>query len=63
MTGYELADLKLIYRVLHTQLLGHEELVDSRFFHDLQRHLQSAARAEGVDLADHAAWDAWLDRR
>jgi hypothetical protein len=28
--------------------------------HDLQRDLQRAAQAEGVDIADHGAWDAWL---
>jgi hypothetical protein len=57
---YELEDLKLVYRVLHTHLMEHAELMDSRFFEELQAHLQALARHAGVDLADHAAWDAWL---
>jgi hypothetical protein len=62
MKEYDLSDLKLVYRVLHGQLLGNPELIDSRFFHELQTHLQGRARADGVDLADHAQWDAWLRR-
>jgi hypothetical protein len=60
MEGYDVGDLKTVYRVLHAHLLEHEELMDSRFFGELQRHLQAKARADGVDLADHAQWDAWL---
>ena len=63
MNEWAVAELKLIYRVLHSQLLQHHELVDSTFFHQLQTHLQSQARADGVDLADHAQWDAWLRKR
>ncbi len=60
MDAFELADLKLVYRVLHGHLMEHPELMDSGFFLALQTHLQARARAEGVDLADHARWDAWL---
>jgi hypothetical protein len=58
--NYPLDELKLIYRVLHRHLAQHTELLDARFFDDLQRHLQRRAQAEGVDVADHGAWDAWL---
>jgi hypothetical protein len=58
--AYPLAELKLIYRVLHRHLREHTELLDCHFFDDLQRHLQRQAQAEGVDVADHGAWDAWL---
>jgi hypothetical protein len=58
--SYPLDELKLIYRVLHRHLAQHLELLDARFFDDLQRHLQRQAQAEGVDVADHGAWDAWL---
>jgi hypothetical protein len=58
--NYPLAELKLIYRVLHRHLGEHVELLDARFFDDLQRHLQRKAQEEGVDVADHGAWDAWL---
>ncbi len=60
MDHYPLDELKLIYRVLHRHLAEHTELLDARFFDDLQRHLQRKAQAEGVDVADHGAWDAWL---
>jgi hypothetical protein len=60
LDSYQPVDLKLIYRVLHRHLLEEHELLDSIFFHDLQTYLQQRARAEHVDLADHAQWDAWL---
>ena len=60
MEQYGPADLKLIYRVLHRHLTQHTELLDSDFFTDLQRHLQQQATAEGIDVSDHGAWDAWL---
>jgi hypothetical protein len=58
--NYPLEELKLIYRVLHRHLAQHTELLDARFFDDLQRHLQRRAQADGVDVTDHGAWDAWL---
>jgi hypothetical protein len=57
---YPLDELKLIYRVLHRHLAEHTELLDAHFFDDLQRYLHRCAQAEGVDIADHGAWDAWL---
>lgn len=60
MEKYPLDELKLIYRVLHRHLAQHIELLDARFFDDLQRHLQRQAQEQGVDVADHGAWDAWL---
>jgi hypothetical protein len=51
---------KVVYRVLHAHLTSHLELMDCEVFADLQRALQTRARAEGVDVTDHAAWDAWL---
>jgi hypothetical protein len=60
MEKYPLAELKLIYRVLHRQLAHHTELLDAHFFEDLQRYLQKRAIGDGVDIADHGAWDAWL---
>ena len=60
MTDYPLAEQKLVYRILHQHLIEHPELMDSQFLHDLQRALQRRAQAEGVDVADHGAWDQWL---
>jgi hypothetical protein len=60
MDKYPLSEQKLIYRVLHSQLIERPELIDSIFLHDLQCHLQARAQAEGIDIADHSAWDAWL---
>jgi hypothetical protein len=60
MDQYPLAEQKLVYRILHAGLMEHTDLMDSEFLHDLQRSLQKQAQAEGVDVADHGAWDAWL---
>lgn len=60
MNDYPLVERKLIYRALHGQLTEMTELMDSEFLHDLQMSLQQQAQAEGVDVADHGAWDAWL---
>ena len=60
MDRYPLEERKLLYRVLHRHLSDYPELMDSQFLDDLQRDLQQAAQAEGVDVADHGAWDAWL---
>lgn len=51
---------KLLYRVLHRSLTEFPDLMDSEFLHDLQVQLQRKAQVEGVDVADHGAWDAWL---
>jgi hypothetical protein len=60
MERYSLDEQKLVYRVLHSQLMDRPELIDSSFLHDLQTALQQRAQAEGVDIADHGAWDEWL---
>lgn len=60
MESYPLQELKLIYRVLHRHLKEHIELLDAAFFEDLQKLLHRQAQVEGVDIADHGAWDAWL---
>lgn len=60
LDAYAPAELKLIYRVLHAALMQHSDLLDAEILHDLQTELQRRARAEGVDLTDHAAWDRWL---
>jgi hypothetical protein len=57
---YALDELKLVYRVLHSCLKEHLDLLDSHFFADLQTYLQRRAQADGVDVTDHGAWDAWL---
>jgi len=57
---FDVGDLKVVYRALHSRLLEHSELMDSALFMELQRCLQLKARADGVDLADHARWDDWL---
>jgi hypothetical protein len=57
---HPLDDLKTIYRVLHRHLTEHTELLDNSFFADLQTYLHRAAQADGVDVGDHGAWDAWL---
>lgn len=58
---YEMADLKRIYRTLHSQLQQDLELMDSALLHDLQTYLQSQAIGAGVDISIHAQWAAWLN--
>ena len=58
----QIPDAKLVYRVLHAHLQEHDELLDSELFMALQRSLQAAARADGIDVGDHAAWNAWLNQ-
>lgn len=53
-------ELKLVYRVLHRHLGEHPDLMDTDFLIELQKYLQLRARAEGIDVADHGAWDLWL---
>jgi hypothetical protein len=60
MSQYSLAEQKLVYRALHRQLTEMPELMDSELLHELQVLLQRQAQLEGIDVADHGAWDAWL---
>lgn len=60
MTRYPLAERKLVYRVLHAQLTKFPDLMDATFLDDLQADLQTHAKADGVDIGNHDAWDAWL---
>jgi hypothetical protein len=61
LTEYDLAELKLIYRLLHSHLQDEIDLMDSQLMHDLQRHLQAKASADGVDVSVHAQWATWLN--
>lgn len=58
--AYPAAEWKLVYRLLHARITEEPDLLDSGFLSDLQTHLQRLARADGVDVGHHAAWDAWL---
>ncbi len=60
VTDIPLGERKLVYRVLHGSLTRHPELMDSTFLDALQADLQKLATADGVDVSDHGAWDAWL---
>lgn len=61
LADYDLAEIKLIYRLLHSHLQDEIDLMDSRLMHDLQRYLQDRARADGVDVSVHAQWTTWLN--
>lgn len=60
LSAFATEDLKVVYRALHARLLDQPELLDSAFLQELQRWLQTLAEVDGVDVTDHAAWDAWL---
>jgi len=61
ITDYPLTELKLIYNLLHANIQLHFELMDSELLSDLQKHLQSAAASDGIDVTHHTQWKAWLD--
>lgn len=58
---YALTELKLVYRLLHSQLPEQSLLMDSQLLHDLQTYLQQQAAEAGVDVSLHAEWAAWLN--
>lgn len=60
---YPANELKLIYSVLHDQLLEHDDLMSSELLHTLQRDLQRQAIQEGVDPTTHSEWAEWLNQR
>jgi hypothetical protein len=60
LSSYPLSELKLVYRILHGSLLTHIDLMDAELLSDLQAVLREAATSDGIDTADHGAWDAWL---
>jgi hypothetical protein len=57
---FEIDELKLVYRILHQNLMGHMELMDAEFLDSLQTWLQYRAGEDGVDVSIHAQWEAWL---
>lgn len=61
--AYDHDELKLIYRVLHANVMENLELMDSDFFSELQTYLQGLARRDRVDVSDHGQWDTWLNQR
>jgi len=61
ITQYPLQELKLIYRILHTQLPQNPPLLDSELLQELQTYLQQQAREAGVDVSHHAQWARWLE--
>lgn len=58
--AHDLDELKVVFRTLHGCLADRPELMDTHFLLELQRLLHRLAREQGVDVADHAAWDRWL---
>ena len=57
---FQIDELKLVYRILHRSLMENMELMDTDFLQGLQSWLQFRAGRDGIDIADHAQWDAWL---
>lgn len=58
--AYPIPELKLIYSILHSQVLEQPALMDSDLLQDLQSYLQSQATKNNVDVSDHGEWDNWL---
>lgn len=62
LDSYAPSELKLIYSILHSQVLEHPNLMDSDLLQDLQTFLQSQATKDNVDVSDHGQWDDWLSK-
>ena len=60
VAAHDLAELKLIYRVLHSQLRDVPELMETNFVLELQTFLQNKAGEDGVDVGIHGDWEKWL---
>ena len=60
LNEYPISELKLIYSLLHSQIIEQPALMDSDLLHDLQRFLQSQATQDNVDVSTHSEWAAWL---
>ena len=60
LAEYPLSELKLIYSLLHLQVMEQPALMDSDLLHDLQSFLQSQATQDNVDVSTHSEWAAWL---
>lgn len=58
---YPLTELKLIYSLLHSQIIEQPALMDSDLLHDLQQYLQSHATKDNVDVTAHTEWSVWLN--
>jgi len=62
LTEYPLSELKLIYSLLHSQVLEQPALMDSDLLQDLQSFLQAQATQDNIDVSTHAEWAAWLSK-
>ena len=60
LDSYAISELKLIYSILHSQLLQHTGLMDSDLLQELQSFLQAEAGKDNIDVSDHGQWDEWL---
>ena len=60
LDSYPISELKLIYSILHSQVLEQPDLMDSDLLQDLQSFLQSQATKDSIDVSDHGQWDDWL---
>ena len=59
---FDVEELKLVYETLHGTLRKVPDLIDSKFLEELQGHLHSLAKIEGVEVTDHAQWERWLGK-
>ena len=60
--AHSLEELKRLYLILHRHLGQHPELMDTHFLIELQNFLHREATGDGVDIAVHGDWEAWLRR-
>jgi hypothetical protein len=59
---FNIDELKLVYLTLHKNLIKTPGLMDSVFLEELQTHLHSLAKTEGINIQNHAEWENWLGK-
>ena len=62
LKNYPIDELKYIYQLLACNWLQQQNLLESQLLEDLQQHLLTQARQEGIDISNHLAWHRWLTR-
>jgi hypothetical protein len=59
---FNIDELKLVYLILHRDLMKTAGLMDSIFLEELQTHLHSLAKSDGIDVQNHTEWETWLGK-
>ena len=59
---FDVDELKLVYVTLHGTLRRVPDLIDSKFLEELQSHLHTLAKIDGIETTNHSQWEKWLGK-